>query len=714
MILLIVLLLAQTIYASNDHIEQKVDDLISKLTLDEKLDMIHGDGFNIAAVKRLGISAINVSDASMGLRVTPWPKVKGYELSTAFPASILLAATWKPEQAYDYSQAIAREFRARHMHVLLGPGINIYRSSLCGRNFEYMGEDPYLASRMVVPYVKGAQDIGVTTVVKHFVANNSENNRKSSNSVVSERALREIYFPAFKASVMSGDALGMMCSYNLVNGVYTGESSWLLKDVLRKEWGFRGFVISDWTSIWNSELAANSGMDLEMPGGPQTKVLAPKVMKEMLKTGKVTLAEIDDKVRNLIRPSIILDQYRNDWVKPEWNTHEQHQIVALNTAREGITLLKNEQQLLPFESSKDKKVVIIGPTSAKTPTSGHGSGAVNPIDPISLKAGMESLYPNITHLENFDADVVKSADLVLVCVGLNSEYVMRSYGTLGSIKEEQEYFSKANKGKDLEGEAKDRTRYGLPKSHDELILKCTAVNHNVAVAITAGSGVDMRKWVNEVESILWMYYPGVNGSLAAAEIIAGKTNPSGKLPMSIEKRIEDSAAFGNTGIGWRNEAPPKMAGIRKYWDVHYKEDIFVGYRHFDTHDIEPMFPFGHGLSYSTFTYSDLKLENSGDFPVKVSFTIKNTSQRDGKEIAQLYVGDKTSSHPRPVKELKNFEKISLKAGESKYITMELPKSAFQYWSPDVKDWHLENGEFDIMIGSSSRDIKLSQSLNIGE
>ena len=703
-----------------DELDAKAQKLVGQLTLDEKLDMIHGNGFNIAPVSRLGIPPINMSDASMGLRITPWPACKGLEPSTAFPASILLAATWNPQQVYKYAQAVTEEFRARNIHILLGPGINIYRSPLCGRNYEYMGEDPFLTSSMVVPYVRAVRDVGCIPTVKHFVANNSEPRRKQANSVVSERALREIYFPGFRAAVQEGEALGIMSAYNLLNGVYCAENDWLLKEVLRNEWGFRGMVVSDWDSMWNSELAVNSGVDIEMPGGQQTFVLAPKKIEQLLKEKKTTIEEIDSKVFHLIRPCLEMNMYTTNWAKPELNKLDEHAQVALQTAREGMVLLKNNG-LLPLFPEKVNKIVVIGPTAKKTPTTGGGSGGVRPESPVSIWDGIKKIYGEKAELlEQFDAEKIASADAVVVCVGYNTGLKLDDprKKQKKSIAEEQAAFNKAEKESawkldNSEHEGADRPGYSLPEAQNQLIARCAEANKQTAVLYVAGGGIAMP-WVDKVASILWMGYPGQNGALAAAEIVAGKTNPSGKLPFSIEKKLEDNAALGRFHISWSDaeNGPSKMAGVRKYWDIPYSEGIFVGYRHLDKENIQPQFCFGHGLSYTTFAYSDLKAEKRKGGGIRLSFNITNTGKRAGSEVAQVYVGDLQCSQPRPPKELKGFKKVALAPGESKRVEVELPLSAFAFWNPETKKWTIEPGAFDLLVGSSSRDIRLRDTLRV--
>jgi beta-glucosidase len=691
-----------TVGAADSKLEQKVDSLVSQMSLDDKLKMIHGEGFNIHAIKRLGIPAINMSDASIGLRVTPWPHSKGLEPSTAFPDSLLLTATWNPDVAAKYATAVAEEFKARNMHVLLGPGVNIYRNPLCGRNYEYMGEDPFLASRMVVAYIKAVKKRGVMPVIKHFIANNSENRRKDANSVVSERALREIYFPSFKAAVKEASVPAVMNAYNLVNGEYCGESKWLLIDILRNEWGFNGMIISDWDSIWNSDRALKHGPDIEMPGGHQTFVMAPDKAKELIGKGIITEKDIDFKVKNIVRACLMMDLYKKGFAEKELNKLEEHAKVALNTAREGVVLLKNRDKLLPLATSK--RVVVIGPHAAKTPTTGGGSGGVRPENPVSLFSAIQKFYPQAELLKDFDSDKIAGADAVFICVGLNKSLVLNDprVKKKSSISAEQAAFNK-KKGP-IEGEGRDRGSFDLPKEQNRLIKQCAGANKNSVVIVTSGGAVHMTPWIEKVKSVIWEFYPGQNGTIATAEILAGKVNPSGKLPISIEKEINDNPSTKNFNIGWRDSKPKFKVGCRTYQNIDYKEGIFIGYRYYDTNSIKPLFPFGHGLSYTTFKYGKPEVIKK-DNKILVSLNLTNTGKCPGAETAQLYVRDVKCTVPRPQKELKGFGKVFLKPGESKPVVFELDDASFAFWNPKTKKWTVEPGEFEILIGSSSRDIR---------
>jgi len=693
----------------NSILEKKADKLIEQMTLDEKLKLIHGCGFQIADISRLGLPSIYTTGSSMGLTVSPWPAVKGMEKATAFPATIMLAATWNRDIAYKYGRAIAEELRARYMHILLAPGVNLYRFPLCGRNYEYMGEDPYLASEIVVPYIEAVQEVGVMPTIKHFVANNSDTRRKNSNSIVSERALREIYFPPYKAAVQKAGCLGFMNSYNLVNGEYTGESKWLLDDVLRKEWGFKGLVMSDWNSLWNSEKAAVAGVDIEMPGGRQGFVLSPETLKKLISEGKISMADIDRKVKHIVYACLQLNLYSKDFKQPTLNRLEEHSVISLETAREGIVLLKNDDALFPVEPNENKRVVVIGPTAKDTPTTGGGSGAVSAVDPISIWDSVKALYPSAEYLNHIDEEKIKNADVVLICVGNNYGLILHAYEKRITIEKEQEIF---NKGSDeIEGEGRDRKSFALTQKQVDLINKCADLNSNSAVMFVSGGGIKLLPWINKVKSVMWLFYPGENGSQAAAEIMAGLVNPSGKLPVSLEKELKDNPGYGNFNISWNPKEKPKKCGIKEYWDVNYNEGVFLGYRYFVSNDVKPLFPFGYGLSYTTFKFSNLFIRTAKNGNVYVSADITNTGKRAGKEVVQLYVGDPESSVPRPVRELKDFQKIFLIPGETRTVTFKLNDSAFSFWDPKTKKWTIEPGKFNIDIGSSSEEIKLSGTLN---
>jgi len=698
-----------------DDLNDAVEFILNEMTLDEKLHLIYGKGFHAASLPRLAIPKLNMSDASMGMRQTPWPKEKGVEPGTAFPATLMLAASWNIELAYLYASSVAEEFRSRNVQVLLGPGVNIYRHPQCGRNFEYFGEDPFLTSQMACAYIKAVIKTGVMPVIKHFAANNCENKRKNCNSVVDERTLREIYFPAFKAAVVDGGVPGIMSAYNLLNGEYCGESQFLLNDILRDEWGFDGVVMSDWDSIWHTEKALKYGVDLEMPGEGQTDIFEPRKVKKLIDEGRVSVSDMDTKIRNILRPCLRLGLYGSDWAKPELSERaEIHSEIALRTAREGIVLLKNDA-LLPISVENRPNIVLIGPLALRTPTSGRGSGAVLSDNPVSLAEAFKRLYPNGTILRKFDEDQISKADAVVVCVGNNENFFIKDYrggvSEKDSILEEQSTFNDSFSPK--EGEGTDRPSFELSKSHIRLIEDCFSLNENIIVNIVAGSGVEMNTWIDKVKAVLFLFYPGQNGSFAAMEIIFGKVNPSGKLPFSIERHIEDNASNANFNIDWDDSSDMKQAGLRCYQDICYKECLMVGYRHFSTNNISPLFCFGHGLSYTEFEYSALRF-SFGDALLKLSLKIKNIGDIAGYEIVQVYISDLESSSPRPLLELKAFSKIFLNSGEEEEIDFTLDVAAFSFWAENEQEWIFEDGEFEIKVGSSLEDIRLKYILTLEE
>ena len=702
----------KTTWENGKQLDEAVEEILQAMSFEDKNSLIFGRGFNAAAIESVGIPPLNMSDASMGMRQTPWPEVKGQEPATAFPATIMLSATWNEEIAYEYGKAVAEEFRARGIQVLLGPGINIYRHPQCGRNYEYLGEDPYLVSSLVVPYIKAVQEVGVMAVVKHFAANNSENKRKNSNSFIGEQALREIYLPGFEAAVTKGGVLGVMTGYNLLNGTYCGESKELIQDILRGEWGFEGLVMSDWVGIWNPEIALKYGVDLEMPGKGQTDVFSPETIQQYLSDGTVSIEDVDYKVKNIIRACLKLNLYNPDWSMPELNDKKKHSEIALQTAREGIVLLKNFDKILPLKPETCGDVIMLGPIAERTPTSGTGSGAVLPENVVNLADAFRANYPNGTVLSTFDTEAIKAASEVIVCVGNNEGFKPtdhRSPSIKSSIMEEQEFFNDVSY--DREGEGHDRISFSLSPKHNELIAKCCSLNSNVVIIFTSGGAVDMSAWINNVKAVMWIFYPGEIGARAAIEILSGKVNPSGKLPVSIEKNIEDNSANKNFTLDWDDNSDMKQCGIRNYQDVVYEEGLFIGYRHFDSHNVEPLFCFGHGLSYTEFDYSNLKALINGN-EVEVSLDIQNTGDLSGSEIVQIYVSDLESSQIRPDKELKGFKKVYLEAGEKKTISLVLDERAFSFWSENEHKWGVEAGEFKVLIGSSSRDIRLSQTIKL--
>jgi beta-glucosidase len=712
--------------SSSLPVDERVADLLKRMTLGEKATMLSGSGWmESAPIERLGIPPIKMADGPMGVR--SWMGSSALTSSstnpikvetTAFPSGVAMAATWDVDLVQREGQAIAQEVKALGRDMILGPTVNINRVPLWGRNFEGYGEDPYLAGQLAVAYVHGVQGEGVIPSVKHFDANNEEFERHRIDEQINERTLHEIYLPAFKAAVQQGDAWSVMSCYNLVNGHHCAESDYLLNQILKKEFGFKNFVVSDWASTYSTAATVNAGMDLEMPGGPQLQAMlarpraqeqgssggwlaANKVLAEV-KAGHISEATIDDNVSRILRVIIlsgIMDHPHT--AGGEVDTPEQ-QKIAREGATEGIVLLKNQGSLLPLDPSKTHSIAVIGPNGPVARTGGGGSSmvrpkyAVSPLEGIKKRAGgsIEITSALGVGMEGEDAahdtpdaraadlkqaaDIASKADVAIVVVG------------------------RYNK---LESEGFDVKTMDLPAGQDELIQAVEKANPHTVVVLNTGDPVTMARWLDTTPALLDMWYGGQEGGNAIAAILFGDANPSGKLPVSLPKKYEDSPAAKN------------YPGENLH--VDYAEGIYVGYRYYDTKNIEPQFPFGFGLSYTKFEYSDLKTipftTKSGSVQQKgiiVDAKIKNTGQRAGVEVVQLYVHDGHSKIDRPVHELKAFSRVELNPGESKTVQLQLDPSAFEYWSPDTKRWTLDPGTFEIQLGASSRDIRLKAPVQI--
>ncbi|MCX7018143.1 MAG: glycoside hydrolase family 3 C-terminal domain-containing protein [bacterium] len=800
--------------------EQRVADLLDKMTLEEKLDYIGGlNDFYIRPVERLGLPAIKMSDGPVGVR--------NYGPTTAYPAGIALAATWDTKLAGEYGKAIGRDGRARGVHIWLAPGMNIYRAPLCGRNFEYLGEDPFLASSMAVPLVRGVQGEGVLATVKHFACNNQEYDRHKISSEIDERTLREIYLPAFKAAVTAGGAACVMDAYNPVNGTYCTANSFLNTEFLKKECGFDGIIMSDWGAVHDAIGAANGGLDLEMPSGA---FMNSKNILSAIREGKVSQSTIDDKVRRILRiiaRSGFLDRPQKiDSIPPDDPSSAR---IALEIAREGIVLLKNRNKRLPLDASQIKSIAVIGPNANPGVPAGGGSSFTTPFHSMSVldairqrangtinvihvpwgtkqdittltrtavyehispdgktEAGLIAEYfanttlsgkpvtkqvdehidfdwkngsPNGLPADNFSIRwtgrirPAQSASHVLaahtddgVRVWLDGKKVLDQWNDHAARTDQVVIRLKAGKScelkveyyerqgdasakfgwapapdadmltavpaarkadvavvcvgfnSELEGEGFDRP-FELPGGQDDLIRQIASVNPRTIVVLNSGGAVDMRQWIGRVPAIIQAWYPGQEGGKALAEILFGDVNPSGKLPATFEKRWQDNPSF-------------PYYHTKDGKTTRYTEGIFMGYRGYDAKGVNPQFCFGHGLSYATFTYHDLaitptQIQSGGK--VNVSFQVTNSGDRAGAETAQVYVRDVRCHVPRPVKELKAFHKTWLKPDESETVTLELDKNALSFFDPDAKQWVVEPGKFDVLVGSSSRDIRLSGS-----
>lgn len=698
--------------SATDH-EQEITDLMAKMTLEEKIGMLHGNSsFTSTGVPRLGIPELVTSDGPHGVRPEhgrDWVlDSAANDAGTYLPTGNLLAATWDPELGYSFGKVLGSEANDRGKDVILGPGINIMRSPLCGRNFEYLSEDPFLISKMVVGYIKGVQDQGVSACVKHYAANNEEVDRNTVDVYMSERALREIYLPGFKAAVQEGGVNTVMGSYNKFRGQYATHNDYLVNKILKGEWGFKGVLMSDWGAVHNTLEAANNGTDLEMgtdlsmlPHPDYNKFFMADTLLKLVKAGTVSQNLIDDKVRRILRvmykTNMLGKQKRQ---KGSRNTSE-HQKAALKIAEGGIVLLKNKEGLLPLAKGSVKSIAVIGENANRENAMGGGSSQVKakyeitPLQGIknAVGTGVKVTYSRgyvIARGQKSSQDLIqqavaaaKVADIAIMVVGWTHGY---------------DYAVWDDNAYDAEGV--DKPNLDMPFGQNELIKAVLAANPRTVVVLSGGGPIDVRQWVDKAGSIVEMWYAGMEGGNALANILFGVVNPSGKLPMTFPMKLEDSPAhkFGD------------FPGVNNV--AHYKEDIFIGYRYFDTYKVAPQFAFGHGLSYTSFAYSGMKATVDGD-KVTATLSVKNTGTREGAEVVQIYVKQEKASVKRPEKELKAFKKIILKAGESSAISFELNADAFQYFDEKKNAWIVEPGVFDIIAGSSSQDIRQIAKIKYG-
>jgi len=805
----------------NAEIENKIDQIISRMTLEEKAAMLGGDttAFDSKQLERLGIPALRMTDGPVGVR---WPVDAREKNSTAFSAGICMASTWNPELVYQAGKSIARETKAHGRNVILAPCVNIHRDPHGGRNFESFGEDPYLAARTAVAYVKGVQSENVVATTKHYVANNQEFERNSIDVRVSERALREIYLPAFKAAVQEGNTWAIMSSYNRINGHYGSSNSHLLMDILKDEWGFQGFVMSDWGAVHSTIPTIYAELDIEMPHG--TYMNTADVIKAV-KGNYIKESKVDDKVRRMLRTMMHLGFFEQEIPDGGETRTERHKEVARKIAENGMVLLKNEQDILPI-GEEVEEIALIGVAADNLNIGGGGSSQVIPLSYVSPVEAMKSKAQGIK--VNYSPGMVDKSDLELVegkylrteqgetgleggyfgnaefkgesftrtseiidfhwgskspegvgdnyfsirwtgqlvapktgkyMLGVNSDDGTRLYvngkkivdnwGKHAMLTQAAEVDLKKGKAVDIridyyedtgdagvqllwknvtkspekealdyarsadmavvfvgnthqiETEGKDRDHLKLPGKQVELLKKVAAVNENVVAVVNSGASLNMENWIDDVPAILEAWFPSEQGGNAIANVLLGNVNPSGKLATTFMKKYEDASS---------SENYPGTDGV-----LQYEEGIFVGYRYFDKQNIEPRFPFGYGLSYTTFEYSDLNIQpkkvKKGE-SVQVTLKVKNTGDMAGAEVVQLYLQDQKSSVVRPEKELKGFDKVYLGPGQEKKITLKIKPEDMQFWDSCQSDWKSEKGKFTVHIGSSSRDIRLSKSYKL--
>ncbi|MFW5775169.1 MAG: beta-glucosidase family protein [Chitinivibrionales bacterium] len=666
---------------------------VQSMSLDEKIEHIGGKKFfYVKGFDTLQIPDILLADATQGVHLLEHIDLKK---STAFPAPICLASTWNPQLCEQYAYSVGEECRAGGIGVLLGPGMNIYRISQNGRNFEYFGEDPFLAARMIEQYVGGVQKTGTIATLKHFLCNNTDHRRRTSNSIVDERTLHEIYLPAFKAGIKAG-ALAVMTSYNQLNGEWAGQSKWVIQDLLKHRLGFRGLVMTDWWSIWDPHKALESGLDLDMPGHGRRSPddfddfgnpFLRDNAKKLVEDGSVSEELIDTMVTTILRVFLMMGfharQIKDSACLERYRAHEE---TALQTAREGIVLLKNEDNILPIHEVDSPNTLLCGPF-ADDISCGGGAAKVEGYDHWTLRGALEELAPGAcTCRENPTDDEIRKADCVLACIGT------------------------------LDSEGWD-SPFDLDKKTADFLDRITTLSTRVIVIMNAGRGVKLTPWIDTIAGLLYLWYPGQIGNYALAEILLGHVNPSGKLPVTIEKDFRDSPGYpylpkgDRLYTGWEEDFNMDFP----VYDINYDEGVMVGYRWYDHKQIEPLFPFGFGLSYTRFTYSDLSTNTTHvgkNQAVKVSFSVQNTGDGAGKETAQLYISAPNDKISRPPKELKGFKKLCLKPGETKRAEIVITACDFACWDSQTHDWFVEEGEYQISIGSSSRELLLKTIITV--
>lgn len=691
---------------SNSSYEKIVNDLISKMTLAEKVHILHGDHlYSFPGIERLGIPAFFPSDGPCSVRPELSDDGKYVntnntkDCATALPTLSAVAATWDPAICYLFGSTLSSEVRARGKDMTLGPGVNIMRTPLCGRTFEYMGEDPFLTSKLCVPLIKGIQSNDVGACVKHFAMNNQELNRFEVNVKVDERTMREIYLPSFEAAVKQGDTWSLMGAYNKVNGDWCCENPYLLKTILREEWGFDGLVVSDWGAIHDYKKAALAGCDLESDRGSNYIKLEKAVINKELPESVV-----DEKVRRLLTYFCKIKKIGPDAAKREKgsiNTTE-HQLAAKKIAAESIVLLKNSDNVLPLDKISLKKILVIGRNAdlklcVGIATSGWcdlnlagGSGEAKPLYEITALQGLKNVLGTNTEIQFINAKEYSSEKALSSASKnfYNSEFIQK-------VKSADAVLLFTGNSHVEEQEGSDRLTLNLPSGQDEMVNALAGINPKTVVINQSGAPVAMP-WIAKTSTVVQYWFSGQEGGNALADVLLGVVNPSGKLPCTFPQRLEDVSCH----------------ATKSYVDTeeNYSEGVLVGYRWFDTKNIQPLFPFGHGLSYTKFKYGKpiMKKEMKSNDILVVKIPVTNTGKREGAEVVQLYIHEANPVLLRPEQELKGFSKVSLKPGETKIVEIQLSARDFSYWSVKEKGWKASDGKFEIRLGSSSRDIRAKE------
>jgi len=697
-------------------LEKRVEDALSRMTLEEKVAILHAQSkFSSAGVPRLGIPEVWCTDGPHGIRPEvlwdEWEQAGWTNDScTSFPALTCLAATWNPEMSALYGKSIGEEARYREKDILLGPGVNIYRTPLNGRNFEYMGEDPFLSARMVVPYIREVQKNGVAACVKHFALNNQEQNRLYHDVVVDDRALHEIYLPAFKVAVEEGGAWAIMGAYNKYKGQHCCHNQYLLNDILKRDWAFAGVVVSDWGGAHDTKQAAGNGLDLEFgswTNGVDWSLDISNVYDnyflagpylEMLRQGKASVKQLDDKARRVLR---LIFRTAMNTRKPFGSLNSpEHLAAARRIAGEGMVLLKNDGGVLPIDLAKAKTIAVMGENAIKMMTVGGGSSSLKvrheytPLEGIRAAADGKA---EVIYERGYVGDVTGDYNGVKTGQDLSekrSEAQLIADAVAAARKADAVIFvGGLNKSRHQDSEQVDRLEYGLPYSQDKVIKALADTNPNLAVVIVSGNAVAMP-WIDRVPAVLEAWFSGSEAGNALADVVFGAVNPSGKLPFTFPVRLEDNSAH----------ALGEYPGTDK---VTYNEGIFVGYRWHDKEQLKPLFAFGHGLSYTTFDITNVQADRTtlaANGRIRVSADVTNTGSRPGAEVVQLYIGDEESSLPRPVKELKGFQKIALDPGQTQTVTFEITPDMLQYYDDAKGAWVAEPGTFTAYVGAASDDI----------
>ncbi|WP_227873890.1 beta-glucosidase [Flavobacterium nackdongense] len=703
---------------SSVAIEAKIEKIMATLTLEEKVAMCHAQSkFSSPGLEKLGIPELWMSDGPHGVRGEinwdDWGYAKWTNDSiTAFPALTCLASTFNPKLAKDYGISIGEEARYRKKDVLLGPGVNMYRTPLNGRNFEYMGEDPFLASKMVVPYIQGVQQNGVAACVKHYALNNQELWRGHINVEVSDRALHEIYLPAFKAAVEEGKVWSLMGAYNQFRGQHTTHNQILMNSILKKDWAFDGVVISDWGSAHDTKQAALNGLDIEMGTGTDGLTTSTKnaydsyylanPFLKMLKSGEIKEEVLNDKVRRIL---LLMFRTNMNPNRPLGRINNQeHLDVARKIAGEGIVLLKNEASFFPINPNKKMTIAVIGENATKSMTIGGGSSELKALHEISPLEGLKERYQNATLIHAMGYASGPSAYDRVIPSKLDANQLKKEAIEAASKADLVLFFGGLNKNHLQDCEGVDRKEYQLPFGQDELLTELLKVNSNIGVVLVSGNAVEMP-WITNVKAVMQTWYLGSEAGNAIADVISGDVNPSGKLPFSFPKKLSDNAAHSFGELSYPGDK------VTQY----YKEDILVGYRWHDTKKIKPLFAFGEGMSYTTFELSKLDSDKkvySKDEAITISGTVSNKGNLDGAEVVQVYIGKLNSKVSRAEKELKSFQKVPVKKGENGTFKISIDTNSLSFYDETISNWNLEKGDYMIYIGNSSSNISKKIKISI--